>query len=87
MCNRLTKLSVTMWYAFFRYIRWYVTMDSTQNAWSVTMWYTRRIVIWLMVYKKKSINDCGNMLLLYLYINIPVSFLYIKNIQCIKPFE
>ena len=27
---------------FFRYIRWYVTMDSTQNSWSVTMWYTRR---------------------------------------------
>ena len=44
MCNRLTKLSVTMW-NFFRYIRWYVTMDSTQNAWSVTMWYTRRILI------------------------------------------
>ena len=27
---------------FFRFIRWYVTMDSTQNAWSITMWYTRR---------------------------------------------
>ena len=26
------------------YIRWYITMDSTKNAWSITMWYTRRIV-------------------------------------------
>ena len=37
---RLTKLSITMWYTFFRDIQWYVTMDSTRDAWSVTMWYT-----------------------------------------------
>ena len=31
-----------------------------------------------MVYESPS-NYCGNMLLLYLYINIPVSFLYISK--------
>ena len=43
MCNRLTKLSVTMWYTFFGIFD-DKSMDSTQNAWSVTMWYTRRVV-------------------------------------------
>ena len=28
---------------FVWYIQWYVTIDSTQNAWSVKMWYTRQI--------------------------------------------
>ena len=32
-----------------------------------------------MIYKS-PLNDCGNMLLLYLYMNIPVSFLYILKI-------
>ena len=34
-----------------------------------------------MVYKNKSpSNKCGNMLLLYSYMNIPASFLYISKI-------
>ena len=32
----------SLWDTYFYDIQWYVTMDSTRNAWFLTMWYTRQ---------------------------------------------